>query len=118
MDSRISPTGLLSWTEVKSVFSYLHLQKMATERCLRNLFSDLGMQFPRIQLQDDAHALTGFSFKDPDNVVQVNYVAFVDEIKRSIDQQPNFTTPYGIKSGWSAERPRGKCQVAFVACQL
>jgi hypothetical protein len=46
MDNRISPTGLLSWTEVKSVFSYLHLQKMATERCLRNLFSDLGMQFP------------------------------------------------------------------------
>ena len=44
LDSRISPTGNLSWTEVKSVFSYLHIQKMATERCLRNLFSDLGMQ--------------------------------------------------------------------------
>jgi hypothetical protein len=42
LDSRINPTGYLSWTEVKSVFSYMHIQKMATERCLRNLFRDLG----------------------------------------------------------------------------
>ena len=42
LDSRISPTGNLSWTEVKGVISYLHIQKLTTERCLRNLFSDLG----------------------------------------------------------------------------
>jgi hypothetical protein len=42
LDSRISPSGNLSWTEIKNVFSYLHIHKMATERCLRNLFSDLG----------------------------------------------------------------------------
>ena len=53
----------------------------------------------------------GFSFKDADNVVQVNYTAFIDEIKRSIGERPTSAIPYGIKSGWSAERPRGKCQV-------
>jgi hypothetical protein len=45
LDSRISPTGNLSWTEVKGVISYLHIQKLTTERCLRNLFSDLGTFF-------------------------------------------------------------------------
>ena len=63
------------------------------------------------KIWDFAHAVAGFSFKDPENVVQVNYVAFVDEIKRSIEHRPTSVTPYGMKSGWSAERPRGKCQV-------
>jgi hypothetical protein len=65
MDSRINPTGLLSWTEVKSVFSYLHLQKMATERSLRNLFSDLGTHHSKIlrfeillMLLQDSHSRT------------------------------------------------------------
>lgn len=120
MDSRINPTGLLSWTEVKSVLSYLHLQKMATERCLRNLFSDLGMALVLIHGISDN--FTGFSIKDPDNVVQVDYVAFVEEIKRSIDPRPTTGSPHGIKSGWSAERPRGKCQVfqffvSTIACK-
>ena len=112
LDSRISPTGNLSWTEVKSVFSYLHIQKMVTERCLRNLFSDLGMHPTYITNHfDTAHIDPGFSFKDADNVVQINYAAFVEEIRRSIGERPTTPMPYGIKSGWSAERPRGKCQV-------
>jgi hypothetical protein len=61
-----------------------------------------------------AHFYPGFSFKDADNVVQVNYAAFVEEIKRSIGGRPTTAAPYGIKSGWSAERPRGKCQVRFL----
>lgn len=58
--------------------------------------------------------VSGFSFKDADNVVQVNYVAFVDEIRRSIGQRLSSPLLHGIKSGWSAERPRGKCQVQFL----
>jgi hypothetical protein len=118
LDSRISPTGNLSWTEVKGVINFLHIQKLTTERCLRNLFSDLGtltflVPEPYLKIHLVTDNVSGFSFKDADNVVQVNYVAFVDEIKRSIGQRPSSAFPHGIKSGWSAERPRGKCQVQF-----
>ncbi len=99
---------------MKSVFNYLHIHKMATERCLRNLFSDLGMYTSSVDNFRMAHTDIGFSFKDADNVVQVNYATFVDEIKRSLGERPSTATPYGIKSGWSAERPRGKCQVPFI----
>jgi hypothetical protein len=46
LDGRISPSGYLSWTEVKGVFSYLHIQKLVSERNLRVLFSDLGTTQP------------------------------------------------------------------------
>ena len=45
LDSRISPSGYLSWTEMKGVFTYLHIQKLVSERNLRILFSDLGKRF-------------------------------------------------------------------------